>query len=110
MSLFGTMIVPNNDMVQEVKIQTSNYAAEFGTSAVQVQAVTRSGSSEFHGTLYDYHRDYHLAANDRSRNYAGGDNRNRPKSKFEYPGFNLSGPILIPGTDFNKNRDKAFFF
>src|SRR3970040_946163 len=34
----------------------------------------------------------------------------RPESKFTYPGFTLSGPILIPGTSFNENRDKAFFF
>ena len=41
--------VPNNEFVAEVKVQTSNYAAEFGTAAVNVQAVTKSGSSEFHG-------------------------------------------------------------
>ncbi len=32
------------------------------------------------------------------------------KNKFLFPGFNVSGPVLIPGTDFNKNRDKVFFF
>ena len=99
--------VPNNDFVAEVKIQTSNYAAEFGNSAVTVQAITKSGSSEFHGSAYYYTRPYQLQANDRSRNYAG---QERPESKFTYPGFTVSGPILIPGTDFNKNRDKMFFF
>ena len=34
----------------------------------------------------------------------------RTKNKFNYPGFSVSGPLLIPGTDFNKNRDKVFFF
>ena len=103
----GTMNVPNNEFVAEVKVQMSNYAAEFGTAAINVQAVTRSGSSEFHGSLYDYLRHYKFSANDRARNYADQD---RPKTKFQYPGFTLSGPILVPGTDFNKNRDKAFFF
>ena len=103
----GVIVVPNNDMVSEVKVQSSNYAAEFGSAGVQINAITKGGSSEFHGTLYDYVRDYHFQANDASNNIAGID---RPKSKFQYPGGNLSGPILIPGTDFNKNRDKAFFF
>jgi hypothetical protein len=93
--------------VSEVKVQSSNYAAEFGSAGVQVNAITKGGSSEFHGTLYDYVRDYHFQANDRSNSIT---NTERPKSKFQYPGGNLSGPILIPGTDFNKNRDKAFFF
>lgn len=103
----GTMNVPNNEFVAEVKVQMSNYAAEFGTAAINVQAVTRSGSSEFHGSFYDYLRHNKLSANERARNYAGQD---RPKSKFQYPGFTLSGPVLVPGTGFNKNRDKAFFF
>jgi len=99
--------VPNNDFVAEIKVQTSNYAAEFGSAAVQVQAITKSGSSEFHGSAYYYTRPYKLQANDRSRNYAG---IARPESKFNYPGFTVSGPVLIPGTSFNKNRDKMFFF
>jgi hypothetical protein len=104
----GQMLnAPNNEFVAEVKVQMSNYAAEFGTAALNVVAVTKSGSSEFHGSIYDYLRHHKFAANDRARNYAGQD---RPKEKFQYPGFNLSGPILLPGTDFNKDRDKAFFF
>lgn len=103
----GMMNVPNNEFVAEIKVQTSNYAAEFGSAIANVNAITKAGSSEFHGSLYDYMRPYQLQANDRSRNYA---DQQRPKSKFNYPGATLSGPILIPGTSFNKNRDKAFFF
>jgi hypothetical protein len=103
----GLIIAPNTDFVSEVKVQSSNYAAEFGSGGVQVSMITKGGSSEFHGTLYDYMRHYKLAANDRSNSIARVD---RPKSKYQYPGGNISGPILIPGTDFNKNRDKAFFF
>ena len=103
----GMLNVPNNEFVAEVKVQTSNYAAEFGTAAVNVQAVTKSGSSEFHGSLFDYLRDSKFTANERARSYAG---QEKPKDRFQYPGFTLSGPILFPGTDFNKERDKAFFF
>jgi hypothetical protein len=103
----GLIIAPNTDFVSEVKIQSSNYAAEFGSGGVQVSAITKGGSSEFHGTLYNYNRNYRFAANDRSNTILG---TPRPKSKFNYAGGNLSGPILIPGTEFNSNRDKAFFF
>src|SRR5438552_11536534 len=103
----GLIIAPNTDFVSEVKIQSSNYAAEFGSGGVQVSAITKGGGSEFHGTIYDYARHYKLAANDRSNSIAG---VAKPQSKYQYPGGNLSGPILIPGTGFNKNRDKAFFF
>jgi len=103
----GVIVVPNNDMVSEVKVQSSNYAAEYGSAGIQVNAITKGGSSEFHGTAYTYMRHYKFQANDSSNRIAGVD---RPESEFWFPGANLSGPILIPGTDFNKNRDKAFFF
>jgi hypothetical protein len=103
----GVIIAMNNDMVSEVKVQSSNYAAEFGSAGVQVNAITKGGGSEFHGSVYNYSRVHQLAANDRSNSIAG---VVKPESKFHYPGGQISGPILIPGTDFNKDRDKAFFF
>ncbi len=106
-STSSVMVNINPDMVDEVKVQTSNYAAEYGTSGVQITAVTKSGSSAFHGAVYDYWRNWRFAANDRSNNYA---DVRRPDSDYQYPGFNLSGPVLVPGTGFNKNRDKLFFF
>ncbi|PYQ40941.1 MAG: hypothetical protein DMF77_17330, partial [Acidobacteria bacterium] len=48
----GLIIAPNTDFVSEVKIQSSNYAAEFGSGGVQVSAITKGGGSEFHGTIY----------------------------------------------------------
>ena len=102
----GTIITANPDMVQEVKIQTSNYAAEHGTSAVQISATTKGGSSGFHGSIYDYLRNHRFQANDRSNTI---NNVARPKSKYNYPGGNVGGPILLPG-GINKNRDKLFFF
>ena len=103
----GTVITANPDMVQEVKIQTSNYAAEHGTSAVQISATTKGGSSDFHGSAYDYLRNYRFQANDRSNTI---NNVVRPNSKYNYPGGNIGGPLLLPWTKFNRNRDKLFFF
>ena len=103
----GTVITANPDMVQEVKVQTSNYAAEHGTSAVQISATTKGGSSGFHGSVYDYVRHWRFQANDRSNSI---NNIERPKSKYNYPGGNIGGPVLLPWTKFNRNRDKLFFF
>lgn len=116
----GTIITLNNDMVQEVKVQTSNYAPEFGTSAVQITALTKNGGNDFHGSLYYYTRPYQLQANQRERSILGykADGTSvspRPKSRFNYPGGNLSGPIYLPrfgegGPGVWKGKDRAFFF
>ena len=103
----GSIITANPDMVQEVKIQTSNYAAEHGTSAIQISATTKGGASGFHGSVYDYIRHHKFQANDRSNSING---IKRPESQYNYPGGNIGGPVLIPGTKFNRNRDKLFFF
>ena len=52
----GLIVTLNNDMVQEVKVQSSNFAAEYGSGGMSVSAVTKAGSSRFHGALYDYIR------------------------------------------------------
>lgn len=103
----GVIVTLNNDMVQEVKVLSSNFAAEHGAAGMSVSAVTKAGSSQFRGTLYDYVRDYRFGANDRSNSIAGVE---KPKSTFQYPGGNIGGPVVIPGIEFLKNRDKLFFF
>lgn len=103
----GTIITPNVDMVQEVTVKTSNYAAEYGSGGVQISATTKGGGKDFHGTLYYYFRPEKLQANDRSNSNLG---NARPETDFKYPGGNLSGPLLLPFTNFNRNRDRLFFF
>src|SRR5260370_4138826 len=98
---------PNREMVQEFKVLQSNFGAEHAKGPVAMTVVSKQGGRDFHGTLYTYLRDYHLNSNEWFGNKVGSQ---RVKNKFLYPGFNVSGPVLIPGTDFNKNRDKVFFF
>src|SRR6266851_3450213 len=102
----GVIVSLNNDMVQEVKVQSSNFAAEYGTGGMNVSGVTKSGTSKFHGEAYDYWRDSRFGANDRSNTIAG---TPKPKSKYQYPGGNIGGPISF-GDSYTKNRDKLFFF
>ena len=102
----GLMASLNTSMVQEVKVQSSNFAAEFGTGGMNVSGVTKAGSAKFHGEAYDYIRDSKFAANDRSNSIAG---TPKPKSKYQYPGGNVGGPITF-GDSYTKNRDRLFFF
>ena len=104
----GSIITPNNDMVKEVRVQTSNYAAEFGTSTLQVTAVTKSGGRQFHGSLYEYARNQNLNANDRARVIAG---LPRPANSQYYTGGNIGGPIRLPAAlGGEKLKDRLFFF
>jgi len=102
----GMMVSLNNDMISEVKVQSSNFAAEYGSGAMNVSGVTKSGSSRFHGEAYDYIRDNRFAANDRSNSIAG---VAKPEASFKYPGFNVGGPISF-GDSYTKNKDRLFFF
>jgi hypothetical protein len=102
----GLMVSLNTDMVQEVKVQSSNFAAEHGTGGMNVSGVTKAGTSQFHGVVYDYIRDYRMSANDRSNSITGVD---KPKSEYQFPGGNVGGPIFF-GDSYTKNRDKLFFF
>lgn len=102
----GVIISLNNAMVEEVKVQSSNFAAEYGTGGMNVSGVTKAGTSKFHGQVYDYLRDHRFAANDRSNTNVG---TPKPKSKYQYPGGNIGGPIVF-GDSYTRNRDRLFFF
>jgi hypothetical protein len=103
----GTSIgVADVDTVQEMQILTANYNAEYGRSGSgQVRIVTKSGSSEFHGSAYEYFRNDKLDANEWARNRAG---QERLARKFNQFGYNFSGPVFIPGK-WNTDRNKLFF-
>jgi hypothetical protein len=95
------------DAVQEYKILTSSYQAEYGRSAgAQISVVTKSGASSFHGSGYLYHRHEGLNANNWKNNRDG---LPRQLFRFNDPGYTIGGPIFIPG-HFNKDRKKLFFF
>jgi len=96
----------NYDQVSEVKVQVSNFGAEVANGPVVIAAVTKAGGDHFHGQLYTFARAPQLNSAD-----ALGKATNQPKSSDReiYPGFTIGGPVLIPGTGFNRNRKLTFF-
>ena len=103
----ATPVNPNTDMIQEFKVLTSNYSAENAKGPIVINSIAKAGGKDFHGEGYFYARDYALNSNTWLNNYVG---VARPESKYFFPGGNIGGPVLIPHTGFNKNRDKLFFF
>ena len=98
------VILPSIDALQEFKVQTGIYPAEFGRNATQINVLTKSGGNQYHGTLFEFLRNDKLDA----KNYAFTTAR-PPKDPFKWNqyGFTLGGPILIPKL-FN-GKDKLFF-
>jgi hypothetical protein len=96
----------NPNAIGEFRVLTSNYSAESGTSSGAVVNISiRSGTKDFHGMAYEYWRNDRLAAYTFNAAVVG-----KPKLRWNNPGFNIGGPVIIPGTRFNGDREKLFFF
>lgn len=102
-----TPVNPNTDFISEFKISLFNFNAEDQKGPAVISTVTKSGGSQFHGSGFFSARNYVLNSNDALFNASG---QARPQDKYYYPGGTLGGPVMIPGTRFNHNRDKLFFF
>ena len=93
--------VPVLDTIDEIQVQTANYSAKYGTTGGSViNAVTRSGTSVFHGSAYEYFRNSAMDA----RNFFSP--TVTPLKQNEW-GFTLGGPVILP--HYTK-RDRTFFF
>src|SRR5687767_7941566 len=87
----GTNTLVSVDALQEFKIETSTYAAEFGRSpGAQISIVTRSGTNEFHGALFEYFRDDAL---DSADYFVIRQRLRKPKERQHDFGGVLGGPI-----------------
>ncbi len=102
-----TPVNPNSDMIAEFKVLTSNFSAENQKGPAVISSVAKSGGKDFHGSAFLYARNYALNANDALFNANG---QPKPQNKYYYPGGTLGGPVLFPGTKFNRKRNKLFFF
>src|SRR4030095_6206181 len=92
------------DGLQEFKVQSGIYPAEFGREAGQVNVSTKSGTNEFHGTVFEFLRNDAFDAKD--YDFAGTAPPKNPYRQNQY-GFTLGGPVWIPKLINGKN--KLFF-
>ncbi len=93
---------PSVEALQELAVQSSNYAAEFGQAGSGVFNYTvKSGTNNFHGSLFDYNSN---EAYNSSQSYT----HNKPKTRRDDMGGTLGGPIWIPKV--YNGRDRTFFF
>ncbi|MBI4910655.1 MAG: TonB-dependent receptor [Acidobacteria bacterium] len=92
-------LTPSVDTVQEFRVQTTQYSAEFGrTSGGVVNVATKSGTNEYHGTAYHFLRNKVLKANSFANNWSG---QERGQFVYNQFGATLGGPVI---------RNKTFVF
>jgi outer membrane receptor protein involved in Fe transport len=106
---FSLLNYPSVDAIEEFKVLRGNYSAEYGRSAGGViNVITRSGTSKFHGGLYEFFRNDVLDANDWGNKQQS---PVAPRTPFRYNDFGgtIGGPLFIPHV-YNTQRNRTFFF
>jgi hypothetical protein len=95
------------DAISTVRVMVSNFQAEFGRRpGASIQAVSKSGTRDLHGSAFFYKRHDFLNANNYFNNR---DRVPKPINRYVSGGFTLGGPLYIPGL-FNRKKEKLFFF
>ena len=96
-------VYPNADAIAEVKVLTSSYGAQYGRSGSgTIETITKSGTKDFHGDLFEFVRNDDFNA----RNFFQTDRSSYKKNDF---GYTIGGPVFIPKL-YNLNKEKTFFF
>jgi len=98
---------PSVDSIEEFRVVRGQYDAEYGrSSSGQINVITRSGTSAFHGNLYEFLRNDVLNANSFFNNRSA---ISRPSLRYNDFGGTFGGPIFIPNV-YNTDKKKTFFF
>jgi hypothetical protein len=104
------MFNPSIDAIEEVKVQTGSYSAEYGqNNGANVQIALKSGTNEFHGSFYEFLRNDKMDARDYFLNFqvpAGTPLRDKNRLRRNQFGTWLAGPVLLPGY---KGKDRTFW-
>jgi hypothetical protein len=99
----GAAVVPSVDAIQEFKVQSNSFSAEYGQGTGVVNIMLRSGTNELHGSVFEFLRNEVFDA----RNFFNSSGV-RPPLKQNQFGFTLGGPVVLP--HLINGRDKTFFF
>ena len=96
-------VYPSIDAIAEFKVLTSNYGAQYGRNGSgTVEVETKSGTSQFHGDVYEFVRNDAFNATPEFQTAP-------PAYKKNDFGFTIGGPVYIPG-HYNTSKQKTFFF
>ncbi|MEO8593775.1 MAG: carboxypeptidase regulatory-like domain-containing protein [Candidatus Solibacter sp.] len=99
---FSTYVaLPSIDAIQEFKVQTGVYPAEFGHQSTQINVLTKSGGNAYHGALFEFVRNDHMDAKPYSFTSA---HVNKSPFKWNDYGFEVDGPVRIPKIVDGRNR------
>jgi hypothetical protein len=97
---------PSVDSLEEFKVETSSYSAEVGAApGGQVSMVTRSGTNNLHGTLWEFNRNNALS---QTYDAIAGVSAANPRLNRNQFGANVGGPVVLP--KLYNGKDKTFFF
>src|SRR5215475_6504526 len=107
------VVLPPVDAIQEFKVQTTNFSAEYGRSGAAVlNATLKSGTNQFHGAVWEFFRNDKLDAADffeRKQNLSTGLlETSKGELRQNQYGFSIGGPVIIP--HLIDGRNKLFFF
>jgi hypothetical protein len=104
-------IIPSVDAIQEFKLETNAYSAEFGRYAAQVNATTRAGGNDFHGSLFEFLRNDAFDAANFFDNFS---RRGKAPLRYNQFGGTIGGPVSLSKKYFGpanyEGRDRTFFF
>ncbi len=103
-SFSSAPIIPTPDFTQEFKVQTNNLGPEFGRGTGVLNIVTKSGTNELHGSVYEFIQNDNLNAQDLFSNRA---HQQKAEAKRNQYGFAVGGPVYLPHYD---GRNKTFWF
>ncbi|HEX8151201.1 MAG TPA: TonB-dependent receptor [Pyrinomonadaceae bacterium] len=93
------LVFPSIDSIAEFRVERNSFSAEYGQAqGAVINLITKGGSNDFHGSLFEFFRNDKLNANDWFTNQAGG---KRPQLRYNNFGGNFNGPIV---------KDRVFFF
>jgi hypothetical protein len=100
----GYLFQPSVDALQEFKVETSSYSAEYGHGAAQINVITKSGTNQLHGSLFEFLRNSDLDA----KNFFDSKAVSIPPFKRNQFGGTVGGPVVLPKVVNGRNR--LFFF
>ncbi len=96
------MLLPSIDALQEFKVESGLFAAEYGRAIAQINVSTKSGTNQLHGSVFEFLRNSALDA----KNYFDRPADKIPPFKRNQYGFTVGGPIMLPKLN---GKDKLFF-